>query len=158
MSTGPQQWDSQEYWFSLYGVATAVCWTLLSTMHIPVFVPSVEAKNLFYFNVGNSRCFYEVLMTRCFSETFIPNCDHQGYYRRVQCHRSIGVCWCVDKHGAEVRNSHKRGFTSCSKWLMKIVMLMLKCLGSSYLCILTTFPHFKFFIGFGALICHLSSW
>uniref|UniRef100_A0A8C6NUX5 Testican-2 n=1 Tax=Nothobranchius furzeri TaxID=105023 RepID=A0A8C6NUX5_NOTFU len=30
---------------------------------------------------------------------FIPNCDEDGYYRRVQCDQSRGECWCVDQHG-----------------------------------------------------------
>lgn len=32
---------------------------------------------------------------------YAPNCDTQGFYKITQCHQTIGVCWCVDKHGVE---------------------------------------------------------
>nr|CAD7443048.1 unnamed protein product [Timema bartmani] len=44
---------------------------------------------------------------------YIPDCDDEGYYRSTQCHTSVGICWCVDKHGVEVANSRTRGKPSC---------------------------------------------
>ncbi|XP_031435765.1 nidogen-2 isoform X1 [Clupea harengus] len=32
---------------------------------------------------------------------FIPECDEEGQYRPLQCHGSIGQCWCVDNQGQE---------------------------------------------------------
>nr|CAD7600659.1 unnamed protein product [Timema genevievae] len=46
---------------------------------------------------------------------YIPDCDDEGYYRSTQCHTSVGICWCVDKHGVEVANSRTRGKPSCGK-------------------------------------------
>nr|XP_055025430.1 nidogen-1 [Misgurnus anguillicaudatus] len=33
---------------------------------------------------------------------FIPTCDAQGDYDPMQCHESIGQCWCVDRNGREI--------------------------------------------------------
>uniref|UniRef100_A0A672QS22 Thyroglobulin type-1 domain-containing protein n=1 Tax=Sinocyclocheilus grahami TaxID=75366 RepID=A0A672QS22_SINGR len=33
--------------------------------------------------------------------TYIPSCDEDGFYRRLQCDKSRGECWCVDQHGGE---------------------------------------------------------
>ncbi|KAJ8882120.1 hypothetical protein PR048_018608 [Dryococelus australis] len=49
---------------------------------------------------------------------YIPDCDDEGYYRATQCHTSVGICWCVDKHGVEVTNSRTRGKPNCES-LMK---------------------------------------
>ncbi|XP_049947819.1 proteoglycan Cow [Schistocerca serialis cubense] len=44
---------------------------------------------------------------------YIPDCDDEGYYRSTQCHTSVGMCWCVDKHGVEKPNTRTRGKPSC---------------------------------------------
>ncbi|KAL1500946.1 hypothetical protein ABEB36_006360 [Hypothenemus hampei] len=44
---------------------------------------------------------------------YVPECDTLGYYRPVQCHASIGMCWCVDKHGVEFANTRTRTKPNC---------------------------------------------
>lgn len=41
--------------------------------------------------------------------SYSPDCDMQGFYKATQCHSSVGVCWCVDKHGVEFANTRSRG-------------------------------------------------
>lgn len=48
-----------------------------------------------------------------FLGVYIPACDSEGYYEHTQCHSSVGMCWCVDKHGVEVPNSRVRGKPNC---------------------------------------------
>lgn len=45
---------------------------------------------------------------------YVPACDARGYYRPRQCHAALGVCWCVDAHGAELPGSRARGEPPCS--------------------------------------------
>ncbi|XP_074482615.1 nidogen-2 isoform X2 [Sebastes fasciatus] len=33
---------------------------------------------------------------------FVPQCNHDGRYRQLQCHGSTGHCWCVDDRGQEI--------------------------------------------------------
>jgi len=51
-----------------------------------------------------------------FLGVYIPACDSEGYYEHTQCHSSVGMCWCVDKHGVEVPNSRVRGKPNCCKY------------------------------------------
>ncbi|XP_071542638.1 proteoglycan Cow isoform X2 [Panulirus ornatus] len=44
---------------------------------------------------------------------YIPECDSEGYYQPTQCHAGAGVCWCVDRHGVELRNTRTRGTPNC---------------------------------------------
>ncbi|XP_017082669.1 proteoglycan Cow isoform X1 [Drosophila eugracilis] len=44
---------------------------------------------------------------------YAPDCDIQGFYKPTQCHNSVGVCWCVDKHGVEFANTRTRGKPNC---------------------------------------------
>lgn len=44
---------------------------------------------------------------------YVPECDTEGYYHPTQCHSSVGMCWCVDKHGVELPNSRTRGKPNC---------------------------------------------
>ncbi|KRF83754.1 proteoglycan Cow isoform X1 [Drosophila virilis] len=44
---------------------------------------------------------------------YAPDCDVQGFYKPTQCHNSVGVCWCVDKHGVEFANTRTRGKPNC---------------------------------------------
>ncbi|PSN45689.1 hypothetical protein C0J52_11955 [Blattella germanica] len=50
---------------------------------------------------------------------YIPDCDDEGYYRPTQCHTSVGMCWCVDKHGVEMANSRTRGKPNCGGKMTK---------------------------------------
>ncbi len=49
-------------------------------------------------------------------ETYAPDCDLQGFYKPTQCHYSIGICWCVDKHGVEFANTRTRGRPNCGEF------------------------------------------
>lgn len=46
---------------------------------------------------------------------YMPECDTEGYYHHTQCHASVGMCWCVDKHGVEFPNTRTRGKPNCEK-------------------------------------------
>lgn len=46
---------------------------------------------------------------------YIPQCDQNGFYKSLQCHSSIGKCWCVDKYGVEFLNTRQRGKVNCEK-------------------------------------------
>ncbi|XP_044315118.1 proteoglycan Cow isoform X3 [Drosophila rhopaloa] len=48
-----------------------------------------------------------------FAGAYAPDCDIQGFYKPTQCHNSVGVCWCVDKHGVEFANTRTRGKPNC---------------------------------------------
>ena len=49
--------------------------------------------------------------------SYAPDCDAQGFYKATQCHSSVGVCWCVDKHGVEFANTRTRGNKpDCGEW------------------------------------------
>ncbi|CAH1967410.1 unnamed protein product [Acanthoscelides obtectus] len=50
---------------------------------------------------------------------YIPDCDNQGYYKPVQCHSAIGMCWCVDKHGVEFANTRSHAKPNCDPLLSK---------------------------------------
>ncbi|XP_057338958.1 proteoglycan Cow isoform X1 [Microplitis mediator] len=46
-----------------------------------------------------------------------PACDSRGYYRSIQCHRGLGLCWCVDPHGIEFAGTRTRGSKpDCGKY------------------------------------------
>lgn len=49
------------------------------------------------------------------TDVYVPDCDSQGYYRPVQCHSAIGMCWCVDKHGVEYANTRTHSKPNCDK-------------------------------------------
>lgn len=55
------------------------------------------------------------LIVNFFSGSYAPDCDIQGFYKPMQCHTSVGVCWCVDKHGVEFANTRTRGIPNCGK-------------------------------------------
>lgn len=46
---------------------------------------------------------------------YAPACDADGFYRPTQCHNSVGICWCVDKHGVEFANTRTRDKPNCGK-------------------------------------------
>ena len=41
--------------------------------------------------------------------SFIPSCNSAGGYERMQCDRSVGECWCVNKMGDELPGTRIRG-------------------------------------------------
>ena len=45
---------------------------------------------------------------------FITSCKPNGDYEEVQCHGSIGFCWCVDSLGNEVDGTRVRGEPNCT--------------------------------------------
>ncbi|CAL8406882.1 unnamed protein product [Arctogadus glacialis] len=50
--------------------------------------------------------------------TYVPQCDADGQYRPLQCHRSTGQCWCVDSRGqerADTRTAPGTPPTDCDK-------------------------------------------
>ncbi|XP_014214777.1 proteoglycan Cow-like [Copidosoma floridanum] len=38
-----------------------------------------------------------------------PSCDSQGFYQSTQCHKSLRICWCVNKHGIEIPDTRVLG-------------------------------------------------
>ncbi|XP_016316301.1 testican-2-like isoform X2 [Sinocyclocheilus anshuiensis] len=48
-------------------------------------------------------------------DTYIPSCDEDGFYRRLQCDKSRGECWCVDQHGGELMGSRIHGNPDCEE-------------------------------------------
>ncbi|CAG9863942.1 unnamed protein product [Phyllotreta striolata] len=50
---------------------------------------------------------------------FVPECDSQGYYKSVQCHSAIGMCWCVDKHGVEFADTRTHSKPNCESIMNK---------------------------------------
>ncbi|XP_045467093.1 proteoglycan Cow [Harmonia axyridis] len=52
-------------------------------------------------------------------DVYVPECDSQGYYRSIQCHSAIGMCWCVDKHGVEFANTRTTSKPNCDKLVNK---------------------------------------
>ncbi|XP_016366829.1 testican-2 isoform X1 [Sinocyclocheilus rhinocerous] len=51
-------------------------------------------------------------------DTYIPSCDEDGFYRRLQCDKSRGECWCVDQHGGELMGSRIHGNPDCDEVVM----------------------------------------
>ncbi|XP_016323289.1 testican-2-like isoform X2 [Sinocyclocheilus anshuiensis] len=49
------------------------------------------------------------------SDTYIPSCDEDGFYRRLQCDKSRGECWCVDQRGGELMGSRIHGNPDCDE-------------------------------------------
>lgn len=50
---------------------------------------------------------------------YIPQCDEEGYFLAAQCHSSAGMCWCVDRHGAEFANTRRRDRPDCESLMNK---------------------------------------
>ncbi|XP_077092914.1 testican-2 isoform X1 [Siphateles boraxobius] len=48
-------------------------------------------------------------------DAYIPSCDEDGFYRRLQCDKSRGECWCVDQHGGELMGSRIHGNPDCDE-------------------------------------------
>lgn len=48
--------------------------------------------------------------------SYAPDCDDAGFYKPTQCHSSVGICWCVNKHGVEFANTRTRDKPKCGKF------------------------------------------
>ena len=49
------------------------------------------------------------------SFNYMPWCHAEGKWKRIQCHDSIGMCWCVDEQtGEPVPNTRIRGTPDCT--------------------------------------------
>ncbi|XP_051946201.1 testican-2-like [Xyrauchen texanus] len=51
-------------------------------------------------------------------DTYIPSCDEDGFFRKLQCDKSKGECWCVDQHGGELMGSRIHGNPDCDELVM----------------------------------------
>ncbi|XP_051508189.1 testican-2-like [Myxocyprinus asiaticus] len=51
-------------------------------------------------------------------DTYIPSCDEDGFFRKLQCDKSKGECWCVDQHGGELMGSRIHGNPDCDEVVM----------------------------------------
>lgn len=73
-----------------------------------------------------SICFLGATLTPCQREhikygdrffypgRYSPTCKPDGRYEEVQCHPSIGTCWCVDANGQEIPGTKKWGQVICT--------------------------------------------
>lgn len=60
-----------------------------------------------------------------------PSCDSRGYYQSTQCHRGLGLCWCVDQHGIEFAGTRVRDSKpDCGQYATPELSLFSKALGS----------------------------
>jgi hypothetical protein len=50
----------------------------------------------------SGACSTQLATTRPMPGAFVPQCDESGDYMPVQCHASIGSCWCSQADGTEV--------------------------------------------------------
>ena len=48
-----------------------------------------------------------------FRGSYVVRCKQNGMYEEVQCSGSTGFCWCVDKHGVEMKGTKTRGPLKC---------------------------------------------
>lgn len=47
---------------------------------------------------------------------WVPQCDKEGFYKREQCHKLSGYCWCVDINGNEIVGTKKLGGGHCGQY------------------------------------------
>jgi hypothetical protein len=52
-----------------------------------------------------STCLVEYNNSPKIPGSFIPSCNDDGNYNSLQCHGSIGSCWCSDNKGNEIENT-----------------------------------------------------
>lgn len=48
-----------------------------------------------------------------FTGHYYPACDHNGLYKKIQCHSGTGFCWCSDPLGNEMEGTRQRGRPDC---------------------------------------------
>ena len=46
---------------------------------------------------------------------FIPECDKDGSFKRIQCWKMIGVCWCVGPHDGKELPGSRANITAGEK-------------------------------------------
>ncbi|KAI2657879.1 Testican-2 [Labeo rohita] len=68
-----------------------------------------------YENECKTHCASQNVRLFLVSDTYIPSCDEDGFYRRLQCDKSRGECWCVDQHGGELMGSRIHGNPDCDE-------------------------------------------
>lgn len=44
---------------------------------------------------------------------FEAQCEQEGPYKRVQCDKTSGHCWCVDEYGNEIPRTQSRQRKTC---------------------------------------------
>lgn len=49
-----------------------------------------------------------------FAIVFSPECNQDGSFKTVQCQKSTGYCWCVDRQGSEIWGTRIRGQPKCT--------------------------------------------
>jgi hypothetical protein len=53
---------------------------------------------------------------------FVPTCGLTGDYSAIQCHGSIGYCWCAERNGAEIPGTRIRGSPVCDRRKFSFVL------------------------------------
>ncbi|CAD5121918.1 DgyrCDS10382 [Dimorphilus gyrociliatus] len=56
----------------------------------------------------------QVLKASPSSPIMIPRCKLSGEWGEIQCLDSLGVCWCVDKNGKQIKGTVVRGRPNCN--------------------------------------------
>ena len=54
------------------------------------------------------------IMTPPLVGSYVPQCDDSGNYKSMQCHGSIGSCWCSDEKGNEIDNTRTMCRGNCN--------------------------------------------
>lgn len=98
-----------EIW-SIKGLVFLVAYNKQSISH--TYFLLIKLLSLSYIS-SLQTCFKNVSLPLSFKGAYAPDCDSQGFYKPTQCHNSVGVCWCVDKHGVEFANTRTRGKPNC---------------------------------------------
>jgi len=61
-----------------------------------------------------STCLIEYNNSPQMPGSFVPQCDNDGNYKSMQCHGSIGSCWCSDTDGNEIDNTRTMCRGNCN--------------------------------------------
>ncbi|XP_070595166.1 HLA class II histocompatibility antigen gamma chain [Erythrolamprus reginae] len=79
--------------------------------------------NWLIFQMAQNQNTEEKVKTKCQKEEcvkgihpgrFCAHCDEKGNYLPLQCHSSIGYCWCVYKNGTIIEGSKIKGRPDCT--------------------------------------------
>ena len=74
------------------------------------FCQYVMMCNYFLYLIGNSltKCqkqLQEAIHLPPDLKRFVPHCKFNGNYEEIQCNRSSGLCWCVEKDMKEISST-----------------------------------------------------